>query len=247
MGAAATLLHPLVLLLLWTPVVRVCAEVGSFCAKTRAQTSNGWTNAELVGFWQGQPGRGWLHSPLNRPHLVAALDRLPTAVPNQLSVPKEPLTARLNLNAVNSIDEKGRSFAGDGELRLYWFDERLCFNSSHWAPTADEDCHCAEPRTAPCTCVILRGEDMGNFTSWMWVPSSTVKALQPRGDIGTGGSGSHFHQEQRLLISSDGNVTWHRRFVEDFPAKFDESKMPFDQQTLSIRIGKDGCRTVGRG
>jgi hypothetical protein len=245
MGTATALLHPLVLLLLWMPVARVRAD-GGLCAQTRALTSNGWTNAELVEFWQAQVGRGSrLRSPLNRPQLVAALARSPTAVPNQLisAVPKERLTARMNLNAVNKIDEKGRSFEGDGELRLHWSDERLCFNSSQWAPTPDEDCHCPEPKAPRCTCVILRGEDMGNFTSWMWVPSSMVKALQPRGNIGTGGSGSYFHQEQRLIISSEGNVTWHRRFVEDFPAKFDESKMPFDQQTLSIRIGKGACRT----
>lgn len=228
----------LVVLALWASVA-VGAVDASLCAKMRALTSNSWTDAELVGFWRTQAGRGGrLHSPLNRPQLVSALDRSPNAVPNSIAVPKELVTAMMNLNAVNTIDEKGRSFEGDGELRLQWLDERLCFNSSLWNPTPDKDCHCAEPTASPCTCVVLRGEDMGNFTTWMWIPSSAAKALEPRSDTGAGGPHSYAHQEQRLLISSDGNVTWHKRFVEDFPAKFDETKMPFDQQTLSIRIGE---------
>eukprot|EP01043_Picozoa_sp_COSAG02_P023356 COSAG02_NODE_1245_length_13662_cov_4.594338_2_plen_264_part_00 len=228
---------------LWAGVV-VRAAGASLCARTRAKTSNGWTNAELVAFWQTQARSGSrLHSPINRPQLVSALDRSPDAVPNQITVPKEFVTAAMDLNAVNTIDEKGRSFEGDGELRLQWYDERLCFNSSLWSPTVDKDCRCPES-DKDCRCVVLRGEDMGNFTTWMWVPSSAPKALEPRGDVSAGGAHSYTHQEQRLVISSDGNVTWHKRFVEEFEAEFDETKMPFDQQMLSIRIGKSPRASV---
>ena len=210
----------------------------SLCAATQALTSNRWTNAELVEFWQAQTGRGArLYSSVNRPRLVAALyQAAPNVVPHAITVPKEPLTALMSLDAINNVDEKARSFEGDGELRLRWTDERLCFNSSQWIASSDKDCSCAE--STQCKCVILRGEDLDNFTSWMWIPSSALKALEPRSDNGAGGPHSYSHQEQRIVISSDGTVTWRRRFVEFFPATFDETKMPFDQQALSIRIGK---------
>jgi hypothetical protein len=228
---------------LWADVA-VRAVGASLCTKTRAKTNNSWTNAELVAFWQTQAGSGSrLHSPINRPQLVSALDRSPDAVPNRITVPKELVTAAMDLNAVNTIDEKGRSFEGDGELRLQWYDERLCFNSSLWNPTPDKDCRCPKS-DKDCRCVVLRGQDMGNFTSWMWVPSSAAKALELRGDAGAGGGHSYSHVEQRLVVSSDGNVTWHRRFVEEFEAEFDETKMPFDQQILSIRIGNSPHASV---
>lgn len=207
----------------------------TLCAAQRSQTSNAWTNGELVAHWQTQASHGSLrlHSVLNRPRLASAIQRSPGVVPKALVVPKERLTVVMNLNAVNAIDEKGRSFEGDGELRLQWYDERLCFNSSLWTATDDADCRCAKP---PCSCIFLRGEDLGNYTGWMWVPETAVKSLDLRSGIG-GATHSLAHQEQRLTISSDGNITWHRRFVEQFPASFNETKMPFDQQTLSVRIG----------
>lgn len=56
--------------------------------------------------------------------------------------------------------------------RLTWYDERLCFDTTHWQPTPEPDCRCDHP---PCKCVFLRGEDLVDFTKWMWIPETAVK------------------------------------------------------------------------
>ena len=67
------------------------------------------------------------------------------------------------------------------------------------------------------------------MSRWMWIPDVSVKALGLRGALG--------HQEQRLTISMDGDITWHRRFVDKFETRLDFERMPFDNQTLTIDVG----------
>ena len=66
------------------------------------------------------------------------------------------------------------------------------------------------------------------MSRWMWIPDVSVKALGLRGALG--------HQEQRLTISMDGDITWHRRFVDKFETRLDFENMPFDKQTLTIDV-----------
>jgi hypothetical protein len=226
----------LLLLLLATPHrATVGVAAASLCAHARAGTDATWVNGELVAHWQVAANSGDDHlrllSTQTRPLLAAALFGDPGMTPNEKPLPKEVVFAAVQLNAVTTIDEKNGFFEGDGELVLTWYDERLCFNASHWQATPDPDCHCD---SIPCTCVFLRGAELVDFTQWVWVPEATVKALALRY---TTGEHSLAHQEQRLTVSSQGNVTWHRRFVEQFPTGFNESKMPFDDQTLSVSVG----------
>lgn len=67
------------------------------------------------------------------------------------------------------------------------------------------------------------------MSRWMWIPDVSVKALGLRGALG--------HQEQRLTISMNGDITWHRRFVDKFETRLDFERMPFDNQTLTIDVG----------
>ena len=176
------------------------------CAATRASTNHSWVNGQLVAHWQSLASAKdaqRLGSVLTRPLLAAALHADPALIPKAQPLPKEVLRASVHLNAVTSIDEKGSFFEGDGELvrhllgfsslslslspphrsvavasqRLTWYDERLCFDTTHWQATPEPDCRCEKP---PCKCVFLRGEDLVDFTTWMWIPETAVKALALR-------------------------------------------------------------------
>jgi hypothetical protein len=233
----------------------VHAGGGGLCAHMQQnETANqGFTDGELVDFWQQN---AWsdprTFSVLNRPEVARAVFSQQWGGGGRRRRPstgrKDNVSARINLAAINEIDEKGQYFLADGTLILQWSDDRLCFNSEGWLPSNVPGCSCDVASRAPvcdcccgdgaagtsCSCLQLQGDKMANMSDVMWFPdvfvSNTLSANPARVDM----------REQRLTVSSDGHVTLRRRFIDRVNCHLKLRDMPFDHQRLAVQVGSFG-------
>jgi hypothetical protein len=254
-------------MLLWAAIATVVSflslgsgrAISPLCLhqQNNATHDRGFTDGELVEYWMAEVDHNSrLFSVFNRPEaarLVFDADQSHPGKkmrPKNLGSHKENVSARVDLRAINDIDEKDQYFTADGYLVMQWKDSRLCFDGSDWGDHNENeqgcscipahtqkpvcDCCCAEEEGSKCHCIALRGQNLANVSQLLWIPdvyiSNTASATEIQTDV----------HEQLLTVSMDGWITWRYRFIKRISCEFDLIELPFDHQLLGVELGAFG-------